>query len=90
MPSNYDQNQVNIFSHSNNNHRSHNPENTKVLVTHNQNPNSVVNGYLYNPNYVFGGGTSATAAVPAREVQHQITNIPLMMLSTPFPQNIDQ
>ena len=88
IPSNYDQNQVNIISHSNNNnntsnnitgndnktnhvnnYQSHNSENTNILLTNNQNPNNIVNGYLYNPNYVFGGGVgTATATAPGGEV----------------------
>ena len=72
IPSNYDQNQVNIVSHSNNNNKANhinnyqpnNPEliNTNVLLTNNHNPNSIVNGYIYNPGYVFGGGTPAAPA----------------------------
>lgn len=72
IPSNYDQNQVNIISHSNSNNNNinnktnhncqiHNPENTNVLTTNNHNPNNVINGYLYKPNYVLGEGAVAAA-----------------------------
>ena len=73
IPSNYDQNQVNIISHSNSNNNNnfnnktnhnyqiHNPENANVLATNIHNPNNIINGYLYNPNYVLGEGAVAAA-----------------------------
>ena len=79
IPSNYDKNQVKIISHRNNNNNNninnktnhintgnyqfYNPENTNVLATNTHNPNNIINGYLYNPNYVLG-----EAAAPAGEV----------------------